>query len=68
MVLFNVALRKQIWCKIFLHGINRKIFWEVHPLRGIPINLSPKTPVLVGLSTKWSIENVTVKTRLAAEN
>ena len=67
-VLFNAALRKQIWCKMSLHGINRKIFWEVHPFRGPPINLCSKTPVLVELSTKWSIESVTVKTRLAVEN
>ena len=45
-VLFNAPLKKQIWCKIFVHGINRKIF------RALPGNLSLKTLVLVGLITK----------------
>ena len=48
MVLFNATLRKQIWCKRFVRGINRKIFWEDDPG-----NLSLKTPVLVGLIAKW---------------
>ena len=32
------------------------------------VGLSLKSPVLVGLITKRSIESVTVKTRLAAKN
>ena len=31
-------------------------------------NLSVKTPLLVGLTTKLEIKNVTVKTRLAVQN
>ena len=46
-VLFNAPLKKQIWWKIFVHGINRKIF------RPPPGNLSLKNPLLVRLITKW---------------
>ena len=38
--------------KVLVHGINRAIFWEVHPLCAPPSNLSLKTPVLVRLITK----------------
>ena len=51
-----------------VHGINGKIFWVVYPLSAPAGDLSLKTPILVGLITKWYIEIVTVKTRLAVEN
>ena len=38
--------KKQIWCKIFVHGINKTIF------RAPPGNSSLKTQVLIGLITK----------------
>ena len=53
MAQFNAALRKQVWCKMFVHGINGKIFWVLHPLYAPAGNLSLKTPILVGLITKW---------------
>ena len=66
--MLNAALKKQIRCKICVHCVNRKIFLEVHPLCTPPGNLDLKTPVLIGLITKWQIEIKTVKTRLAVEN
>ena len=53
MVQFNSALRNKIWYKMFVHGINRKIFGVVHPLCAHAGNLSLKTPILVGLIIKW---------------
>ena len=38
--------------KVLVHGINRTIFWEVHPVCALPSNLSLKTPVFVRLITK----------------
>ena len=53
---------------MFAHGVNRKMFDVVHPLCEPTGNLCLKNPIIVGLITKWSIESVTVKTRLAVEN
>ena len=39
--------------KIFVHDVNRKIFWEVLPLCPPPGNFSVKTQILVGLIAKW---------------
>ena len=53
---------------MFAYGIKRKMFGVVHPLCEPVGNFCLKTPILVGLITKWSIESVTVKIRLAVEN
>ena len=44
------------------------MFNMVHPLCEPVGNLCLKISILVGLITKWQIESVTVKTRLAVEN
>ena len=51
--MFHAALTKQIRCKFCAHGINRKIFREVHPLYAPLGSLGLKTAVLIGLITKW---------------
>ena len=50
---FYAALRKPIWCKMFVYGINGKIFWVLRLLCAPASNLSLKTPILVALITKW---------------